>query len=310
MANVSTLLLTLNEEQNLPACLDALSWCDDIWVLDSFSTDATVEIARSAGAHVMQRKFDSFAGQRNYGLERAGFRHEWILHLDADEICTEELHQEILQRTNDAAFDAYRIPSKTMFMDKWVKRSGMYPTYQVRLGRHPEFQFKQVGHGQREDVDPARVGTLQSPYLHYSFSKGLSEWFEKHNRYSTLEAMEALQTDRSQDLDVAGLFSLKDATRRRRALKQLSYRVSFRPTLRFLYMYLLRGGILDGRAGYSYCHLLSIYEAMIDAKVAEFGRHAASVRETIPMHREPAASSATVPIREYADTAADVRKAA
>ena len=281
MAGVSVLILTLDEEKNLPACLSALSWCDDIHIVDSFSSDATVSIARSADAQVIQRAFDSFAGQRNYALDRIKFKHDWVLHLDADEICTEELRREVCEQTEETEYDAFRIPSKMMFMGTWLKFSGMYPTYQVRLGRQDSFRFKQVGHGQREDLDPSCIGTLQSPYWHYSFSKGLDEWFDKHNRYST---QEALRVDGAVNLDLAGLFSLSDTTRRRRALKQLSFRLPFRPTLRFLYMYLLRRGILDGVAGYRYCRLLSVYEAMIDAKVAVSHQHTA----TLPLERNTA----------------------
>lgn len=307
MAKVSVLLLTLNEEGSLPACLDALSWCDDVWVVDSYSTDATVTVARAAGAHVVQRSFDTFAAQRNYALRNVDFQHEWVLHLDADEICTPALLDEIKERIECTDFDAYRVPSKTMFMGKWLRYSGMYPTYQVRLGRQPQFRFKQVGHGQREDVDPSRVGTLENPYLHYSFSKGLSEWFEKHNRYSTLEAAEALRSGRYDGLDVAGLFSLRDATRRRRALKQLSYHVPCRPVLRFIYMYVLRGGILDGKAGLQYCQLLSMYEAMIDLKIAELNRKTIGSGALATLRMEPNTPQS---VAGAADGVQDVPKAA
>src|SRR5699024_9656706 len=94
--SVSALIMTLDEEQNLPACLRALSWCDDIVVLDSFSTDRTVEIARAAGTRVVQRAYDSEDAKRNYGLKQIPFRHEWVYTPDADEICTPELRDEML----------------------------------------------------------------------------------------------------------------------------------------------------------------------------------------------------------------------
>jgi glycosyltransferase involved in cell wall biosynthesis len=266
---ISILILTLNEEADLPRCLDALQWCDDIVVMDSFSTDRTIEIARVAGVRVVQRAFDSFAGQRNFALQNVPFHHDWVLHLDADEVCTEPLRIEIQQTIPEPQFDAYRIPSKMIFMGRWLRFAGMYPTYQVRLGRYPEFRFKQVGHGQREDIEPARVGTLKEPYLHYSFSKGLGDWFDKHNRYSTLEAHEILKNRTIESIDLRGLFSIADSTRRRRALKQLTACFSFRPMLRFLYMYFICLGFLDGRAGYRYCRLLAMYEAMIEMKVLE-----------------------------------------
>lgn len=267
--SLSILLLTLNEEANLPACFSAINWCDDVVVLDSFSTDDTVSLAESLGARVYQRRFDHFAGQRNYALDQIEFKHDWVLHLDADEIVTPELHSEMLRVISEDRFDAFRVPSKTMFFGRWLRYSGMYPTYQVRLGHRERLRFKQVGHGQREDLPQERVGTLTEPYLHYSFSKGMAEWIDKHNRYSTDEAHETVKVLSSeQGLDWPGLLS-NDRTRRRRALKGLSFRLPFRPTLRFFYMYVLRRGFLDGRAGFTYCRLLALYEYLIVLKTRE-----------------------------------------
>lgn len=263
---ISILILTNNEEQNLPRCLHALAWCDDVVVVDDYSTDNTVRIAQQYGARVYQRRFDHFAGQRNYALEQVDFKHEWILHLDADEVCTPELIQEIEQAIEDPSHDAYRIPSKMIFRGRWLRRAGMYPTYQVRLGRHPVFRFKQVGHGQREDIDPESVGTLCSPYEHHSF-RGLDDWFQRHNRYSSDEAELCVKTNGA-ELDLAGLLSF-DKTRRRRAAKALSYRLPFRPLLRFLYVYLFRLGFLEGARGFEYAYMLAIYEAMSDLKIKE-----------------------------------------
>ncbi|MGD0900435.1 MAG: glycosyltransferase family 2 protein [Thermoguttaceae bacterium] len=269
---VSILLLTLNEELNLPRCLEAITWCDDIVVLDSYSTDRTVAIAKAAGARVFDRTFDNFAGQRNWALENVPFQHDWILHLDADEVCTPGLLSEIVTRIGDSRYGAYRIPSKMIFLGKWLRFAGMYPSYQVRLGRNPVFRFKQVGHGQRENIDPARVGTLRHPYIHHSFSKGLHDWFAKHNRYSSDEATELAGRETTDGLDLSGLVDWRDPTRRRRAIKAIVNRLPFRPTLRFFYMYFGHFGFLDGSAGYQYCRLLAMYQAMIDMKVGELRR--------------------------------------
>ncbi|MFZ1539350.1 MAG: glycosyltransferase family 2 protein [Chromatiaceae bacterium] len=190
---ISVLLLTLNEAANLPACLAALAWSDDVVVLDSFSQDDTVAVAERWGARVYQRAFDHFAGQRNYALDRIPFQHDWVLHLDADEIVTPALQAEMLAAIGDGRCDAWPIPSKMMFFGQWLRHAGLYPSYQVRLGHRQRCRFKQVGHGQREDVAPERVGTLQEPYLHYSFAKGLTDWFDKHNRYASAEAAEAVR---------------------------------------------------------------------------------------------------------------------
>ncbi len=267
--SISILLLTFNEERNLPACLKAIDWCDDIVVLDSFSTDRTVEIAKKSGAHVYQRQFDDFAGQRNFALANYEFRHEWVFHLDADEIITDALRAEMKRTIDNAKVDAFRIPSKMIMFGKWLRFSGMYPSYQVRLGRTDVLRFKQVGHGQREDMDANQVGTLKNPYLHYSFSKGFDDWFNKHNHYSTQEALDGLKILEKKGIDWGGLLSIGVPTRRRRALKDVSVRLPFRPLLRFLYLFILRCGFFDGLAGFTYCLLMSIYEYMIVLKMKE-----------------------------------------
>jgi len=270
----SVLLLTLNEETNLKSCLASLRWCDDVVVVDSFSRDSTVDVARAAGARVAQRAFTDFADQRNFALETMEFRNDWILHLDADEIVTEGLRAEIEQLDDTAPFDAYRIAGKLMYRGRWLRHAGMYPSYQVRLTRRGAFRFVQVGHGQRES-DGWRIGTLRSGYEHYAFSKGVADWIERHNRYSTDEARLAVASRRPR---MSELLS-SDRVERRRAAKLLSYRLPFRPLLRFLYVYLLRLGFLDGTAGYRYARLLALYEALIDAKVREIRSVGISPRE-------------------------------
>lgn len=269
---VSVLVITKNEEHNLARCLRAVSWCDDVVVLDSYSTDRTCSIAREFGARVYQRTFDDFAGQRNHALDRIPFNHDWILHLDADEVCTPELANEIEQRVADRRFAAYRIPAKMVFRGKWLRHAGMYPTYQVRLGRQPELRFKQVGHGQREDLDPTRIGTFRSAYEHHFF-RGLCDWFDRHNRYSTAEAEQCVRTSEAK-VDLMGLAS-RDRTRRRRAAKALSYRLPFRPLLRFCYVYFLRLGLLDGARGFEFAYMLALYEAMTDLKIRELRQDSA-----------------------------------
>ena len=267
--SISILILTFNEEKNLPACLKAIAWCDDIVVVDSFSDDRTVEIAENLGVHVYQRQFDNFASQRNFALANCKFKHEWVFHLDADEIITDELKSEMEREIENAKVEAFRVPSKMIMFGKWLRFSGMYPAYQVRLGRVGVLRFKQVGHGQREDMDASRVGTLKNPYLHYSFSRGFEDWFTKHNYYSTLEAVEGLKIVEKNSIDWGGMLSIGEPTRRRRALKDVAVRLPFRPMLRFLYIYILRRGFLDGTAGFTYCLLISIYDYMITLKMKE-----------------------------------------
>ncbi len=271
--SISVLILTLNEEVNLPACLASVAWSDDIVVLDSFSTDRTVEIARAAGARVYQHEYVNDRAQRHYGLKEIPFKHKWVYLPDADELTPPELRDEMLAIAADPDRPevAFRCCFKVFFMGRWLRHSSLYPTWVVRLVR-PD----------RIDLEPREVncyftfdgpeGRLRNQFIHYSFNKGISWWFEKHNRYSWHEARESLNSLGEERVDWRGILETRDAVRRRRTLKALSFRLPCRPLLRFFYMYFLRRGFLDGWPGYLYCRLLASYEFMIVVKMAEIRR--------------------------------------
>jgi len=264
---ISVLILTLDEERNLPHCLAALAWCDDIVVVDSGSTDGTVAIARGGGAHILLHPFDNFAAQRNWGLENGNFRHDWVLHLDADEVVTPELNAALMSLTPIDGIDAYNLPSKMMLFGRWIRFAGMYPTYQVRLGHRDRLRFVQAGHGQREDLPVNRLGIIDSPYLHYSFSNGLFGWLNKHVRYARDEAAFILAQRKAKVREHGG----GSAVGRRRSAKAFSAKlpVMLRPLLRFLYVYLVRQGFRDGLAGLAYAFMLAVYEGMTAILVLE-----------------------------------------
>lgn len=273
---ISVLILTLNERQNITRCIEALDWSDDIVVLDSFSTDGTQQLASELGARVHERQFDDFAGQRNYALDNIEFKHQWLLHLDADEVVTKELRDELSAVLKKPQYRVFKIPSKLMFQGKWLRHSGLYPSYQVRFAHIDALRFEQVGHGQREGLETEAVGTLDNPYLHYNFSKGMADWIERHNRYSTDEARQGLTAATEQHTGWIELLRMDDKTARRRALKVKVSGLPFRPLLRFIYMYIFRKGFLDGRAGYSYCRLSAMYEYWTVLKMREFRKKAKS----------------------------------
>jgi glycosyltransferase involved in cell wall biosynthesis len=269
---ISVIILTHNEETNIARCLDSVLWSDDILVVDSFSEDRTVEISKRHGARVIQRAFEDFSSQRNFACEQGNLKHEWVLHLDADEIVTPELKAE-LASVMFGDKDAYRISSKLIFCGKFLRHAGLFPWYQVRFGRKQALRFEQVGHGQRETLEPSRIGTLKSSLLHFNFSNGLSDWIERHNRYSTAEAQQNVHGYAGGDLRILDLLS-NETDRRRRAAKKIFRRLPCRATIRFIYMYLFRGGILDGKAGFTYCRLLAFYERLIVLKERELRAHA------------------------------------
>jgi glycosyltransferase involved in cell wall biosynthesis len=266
---VSALVLTYNEEINIEACLKSLNGIEDVLVVDSGSTDQTCTLAERLGARVLSRSFDNFANQRNFGLDAGDLKHEWVLHLDADEVVTPQFLAALSALEPTPGIDGYRVPSKTMLKGSWLKYSGMYPTYQVRLGHRDRMRFKMVGHGQREDLAAERVDTFHEPYLHFNFSHGLTQWLIKHARYAEAEADQVFR-DRGKRLSVGELFS-RNGTERRRALKRVSNRIPavLRPPLRFIHAFVLRRGFLDGHAGFQYAVMLACYESMIAAQILD-----------------------------------------
>lgn len=271
--SISVLILTKNEALNLPRCLASLAWSDDIVVLDSGSTDDTVAIATAFGARVFHRSFDDEASQRRYSLQLP-FKHRWVFNPDADEVVTESLRDEMLSAisADDGGEVAYQCRFRNMFLGRWIKRSSLYPTWVIRLFRPEHVSFeRQIN---LRYVVSGKTGTLASHFEHYSFNNGLTAWFEKHNRYSSAEALESLESLERSSVSWASLFDIRPSKsrERRRALKELSFRMPFRPLLRFLYMYVWRGGFLDGVPGFHYCAMVSIYEYMIVLKMLETRR--------------------------------------
>ncbi len=254
----SVLILTLNEERNLPACLASVAGCDDIVVLDSGSTDRTAELARAAGARVFVHRFESFAHQRNHAHIAVDFRHPWVFHLDADERFTPALFDECAACPTDTPLDGWWAAPKMLFQGRWLPHCTDYPAWQARFVRARGFEFVQAGHGQRE-APLMRMGRLKENYLHEMMAGGEAEWLAKHRRYAREEAA----AHRAGGGPGWRALFFPDALARRRALKKFSYRLPGRPALRFVYQYVLRRGFLDGAAGWRYCRLLARYEGFI-----------------------------------------------
>ena len=266
MAGVSILILTKNEEINLERCIRSVAWSDDIVVFDSLSDDRTVELAEQLGARVIQRKFDNWSAHQNWGVENIRFKHPWVYYTDADETCDERLRDELL-RLNEAGKDvaAYQVRRKDFFMGRWLKRSQLYPTWITRVFRPEKIRYERL-------VNPVAVvdgptGRLEGHIIHHPFSHGVGHWFDRHNRYSDMEAQDLIR-EVAGSVRMSDLFSV-DVTARRKALKTLAYRMPGRPLLMFLYLYLFRMGFLDGRPGFCYSMMRSVYEFMIDLKVIE-----------------------------------------
>ncbi len=266
---ISVLIPTKNELRDLPACLAAVSWCDDVHVFDSFSTDDTVKIAEAAGAKVTQRVFDGYASQKNAALRSLTFKHRWVLLLDADERVPAALMAEMKRfvATAPDSVVAVRIRRRDYLFGSWLKHAQISPWY-LRLVRPERVKFEREVN--EVLVPDGEVAELTEHFDHYPFSKGIAHWIDKHNTYSTMEAKRALEERRT------GVpFSWKKAIiggdfhERRYHQKGLFFRMPGRPFIKFFYMMFIRGAVLDGRAGWAYSTLQSIYEYFIIIKERE-----------------------------------------
>ncbi|MEO1429671.1 MAG: glycosyltransferase family 2 protein [Cyanobacteria bacterium J06633_8] len=265
---ISIYILTYNEELDIAACIQSAMLSDDIIVVDSISSDRTVEIANRYPVRVVEHAFESHGKQRTWMLENISPKYEWVYILEADERMTPELFAECVEATKNPDYIGYYAAERVMFMNTWIRHSTQYPRYQLRLFRHGKVWFTDYGHTERE-VCEGNTSFLKETYPHYTSGKGLSRWIDKHNRYSTDEARETLHQLEKGSVNWGDLFFGKTEVERRRALKDLSLRVPGRPLVRFFYMYFFLGGCLDGRAGFAWCTLQAFYEYLIMLKAWE-----------------------------------------
>jgi glycosyltransferase involved in cell wall biosynthesis len=265
----SVMIFIKDEEIHLPSCLRSLDWCDDVIVIDSFSTDRSLAICAEAGVAVHQRRFDGFGSQRNWALDSVPVKHEWVLILDADERVPAELVSE-LRRVLPAAPEvaAFRIARRFYMWGRWLRYSSLYPSYVVRLVRKGRVRYVNRGHAETQTVD-GTTAQLASDLIDENL-KGLDEWFERQNRYSTRDAQYELATERG--ALAAGEAGSRDPLARRAALKRLAARLPGRPLAYFLYSYVLRGGFRDGYDGFVFCAMKALYQAMVWIKKHDLRR--------------------------------------
>ncbi|NBO63378.1 MAG: glycosyltransferase family 2 protein [Acidobacteria bacterium] len=286
---ISVIVPVKNEELNLPTCLDSVSFADEVWVVDSASSDRTAEIARAHGAQVVQFEYrGGFPKKKNWALANLPLRNEWVLLIDADERVTPELETEIRQVLGSDHQDrpreieevaGYYINRKLIFLGRWIRHCGWYPSWNMRLFKHSRGRFERL---EAEDVENAGdvevhehvvlsggARFLAHDLLHEDF-KSVYHFVERHNRYSNWEA----KVYRNFAQGVGGQSRIRSnffgsPIERKRRLKQLWARLPFRPLIRFVWMYIFRLGFLDGRPGLIFCTLMSMHEAVIAAKIFE-----------------------------------------
>ncbi len=272
---LTVMIPTLNEEANLPRCLDHVRWANEIVVVDSGSKDKTVEICNAYGAKVIDFRWNKkWPKKRGWALREWPFKHEWMV--DADEWIMPDSAHEIAQKVKENDHDGFFINRKFIFMGRWIKHCGYYPSWNLRLIRKGKGEFERLsevddtGSGDNEVhehvVVNGKTGYLKHDMLHLAYPS-IRTFVEKHNRYSNWEALVQFRAAHEDHKHIAS----KDLSSRR-WLKNFSRRLPFRPTLRFLYSYFWKLGILDGYAGLTFCRLLTMYEYLSVAKYKELSR--------------------------------------
>ncbi|MFM6189558.1 MAG: glycosyltransferase family 2 protein [Planktothrix sp.] len=302
---VSVLIPARNEQANLPACLASVARADEIFVVDSQSSDRSVEIAESYGAKVVQFYFKGgWPKKKNWSLENLPFRNEWVLIVDCDERITSESWDEIAEVIKNPEYTGYYINRRVFFLGTWIRHGGKYPDWNLRLFKHKLGRYENL---KTEDVpntgdnevhehvviSSGKVGYLKEDMLHEDF-RDLFHWIERHNRYSNWEARVYYNLlTGADDSKTIGASLFGDSVKRKRFLKKIWVRLPFKPLLRFILFYFIQLGFLDGKAGYIYGRLLSQYEYQIGVKLFELRKFGGQLNVTPKPNQSPVEPSVT-----------------
>lgn len=292
---LSVIVLTYDEERNLPDCLVSVAGLHcDLFIVDSGSTDRTVEIAHAAGAQVVSHLFENYAAQRNWAQAHLPLRTDWVLHLDADERLTPELCEEIAQlfcRAEDAQLDdhnGFLLRKRTIFMGRWIKHGGHYPSYHLRLFRRASGRCEARLYDQHFVVD-GRLGRLQHDYLDIVCAD-LDTWLRRHIRWAELEARELLLQKEPQPDSQVRADAFGNPIERKRWLRTGVYNrapLYLRAVLYWIYRYFLRLGFLDGKEGFIFHFLQGLwFRLLVDIKVAQLRKMEVRTQQSaLPSHK-------------------------
>jgi glycosyltransferase involved in cell wall biosynthesis len=272
---VSVLIPTYNEEHNLRECLlSVCEWVNQVFVVDSLSTDRTRQIADEFGVTVIQHRFEGFSQQKNWALDHMQLANEWVLILDADERVSPELAAEIssIVSADGNGYDGFYLNRKLIFYGKWIRHCGWYPSWNLRLFRHRHGRYEQ------REVHEHLLLEGKAGYCHHDLIhedvRDMSFWIAKHNRYSSQEARELDRVRRG--VSTAGLHVslFKGSLERKRFIKERIWpHLPGRSFLLFFYLYFFRLGFLDGKHGFLFCQMHAIFEQFSTAKLWELEHH-------------------------------------
>jgi glycosyltransferase involved in cell wall biosynthesis len=283
-ALVSVVVATLNEELHVERVVHSARDLGPVYVVDGGSSDPTCELAKAAGAHVIEHEWTGYAEQKNWALDNLPIGTEWVLFLDADEYLTPALVDEIANAVTRDDLDGFYLPEMNVFMGRPLRHAWWYPAYQLRLFRFGKGRYEERSVHESVIVD-GRTGFLRETLYHESL-KGIEAFVERHLRYARLEAAEMIRLRRDGFGGQRHGRLFGTWPERRRFLKlNVWYRVPARPLIRFLWLYVLRRGFLDGRPGRVYCSLLAVYEVLIDAMQAELLQAEEEEPATVPSPR-------------------------
>jgi glycosyltransferase involved in cell wall biosynthesis len=266
--NITVLILTYNEEKNIKYVLENIKdFADEVVILDSYSTDETVNIAKQYGAKIYCRKFDNFSAQRKYALNELPISNDWIFVLDADEYLTDELRTEIRQLMNTAKNlqDAYFIKRRFYWQGQWLKRC-FYPTTLIRFGKKGLIDCDDKPINEHLICKTQNIGYLENDFVDYN-RKDLNDWVVKHNDYETREAVQLMTKDETKYNFFASQYERKRWIRTNIWNKLPPVVRAF---IYFIFRYIIQGGFLDGKKAFMYHFIDSfVYRTLIDFKYLE-----------------------------------------
>jgi glycosyltransferase involved in cell wall biosynthesis len=305
---VSVIIPVKNESKNIQPCLHSVDWADEVFVVDSQSTDGTIEKAKEFGATVVQFHYEGgWPKKKNWALKNLPIKNNWLLILDADERVTHELRDEISEAIQNEDIDGYYLRWKFIFLGRWQKHSWNHG-WMLRLIRKGAGEYEDLGMRAEGGWDnevheniviKGNTACLKNTLLHES-NNNLSQWINKQNQFSDWNTIRRIRQMQDKRPSMRNMWS-KDPLKRRRYLKALFLRTPCKPLIMFIYLYFIKLGMLDGVPGFYFCMLRAIHEFNISAKIYEM--HLAERRDKkIIDKRYRLENSLSNSLQEFPDT--------
>lgn len=291
MTNLSVLILTYNESLHIGRCIDSFAGLTDkIFIVDSFSTDNTVEIARSKGAQVIQNPWISYAFQFNHAIDHNPFQTGWVMRMDADEYITPGLRDELaalLAQDISPGITGLYVKRRVFFMDKWIRRGGYYPIWLLRIWRNGKGRCEELWMDEHIKLIEGTTQQLKNDIVDHNLNN-LTWWTQKHNNYATREIIDLLNIRynfEEKPTVTPALFGSQEQRTRYLKIKYASLPLFTRPFLYFVYRYFLKLGFLDGVKGLIWHSLQGLwYRFLVDAKIYEVYQRAGREKNAIIRH--------------------------